>query len=155
MRIRKLWILGMGLVAASALAAGAHFISASGSLDGSGNLIVSFKEAGLGNNVQVYYTVTATATESALCYNNGGKHPKATNKGSVSAPSTGSGSYNSGNNGQVNGSITVPLPSGLSVSGFSCPGGQTLVTELTWSNITITDTTNGNSKGVSNVSGTL
>ena len=39
------------------------------------------KEAGLGNETQVHIEVTATAE----CINNGGKHPKAVNKESVSA----------------------------------------------------------------------
>jgi hypothetical protein len=45
------------------------------------SLIVSGKEAGLGDEAQVHIVVTATAE----CINGGGKHPKAVNKESVSA----------------------------------------------------------------------
>jgi hypothetical protein len=45
------------------------------------SLIVSGKEAGLGDEAQVHIVVTATAE----CINGGGKHPKAVNKASVSA----------------------------------------------------------------------
>jgi hypothetical protein len=42
------------------------------------------KEAGLGDEAQINVTLTATA----LCINNGGNHPKAVNKASVSAAAT-------------------------------------------------------------------
>jgi hypothetical protein len=45
------------------------------------SLIVSGKEAGLGDEAQVHIVVTATA----VCINPGGNHPKAVNKESVSA----------------------------------------------------------------------
>jgi hypothetical protein len=51
----------------------------------SGNtLSISCKEAGLGDETQVVTQTTATA----LCINNGGNHPKAVNKASVSATTT-------------------------------------------------------------------
>jgi hypothetical protein len=45
------------------------------------SLVVSGKEAGLGDEAQVHIVVTATA----VCINPGGKHPRAVNKESVSA----------------------------------------------------------------------
>jgi hypothetical protein len=75
------------IVAAMAIAAAAppafagspHFVSVSATRSGD-TLTVSGKEAGLGNETQVHIEVTATAE----CINNGGKHPKAVNKESVS-----------------------------------------------------------------------
>lgn len=68
-------------VAAPAVFAGSpHFVSVTATRSGD-SLTVSGKEAGLGNETQVHIEVTATAE----CINNGGKHPKAVNKESVSA----------------------------------------------------------------------
>jgi hypothetical protein len=57
-----------------------HFTTCSQSSSGA-TLTVDGKEAGLGSETQVHIEVTATA----LCINNGGHHPKAENKASVSA----------------------------------------------------------------------
>ena len=84
--MRRLIILGvLAMVAAAytastALAGNPHFVTADASRSGN-TLTVAFKEAGLGNEPQVHVVLSATA----LCINNGGKHPKAVNKASVSA----------------------------------------------------------------------
>ncbi|HEU5062200.1 MAG TPA: hypothetical protein VFT79_03480 [Solirubrobacterales bacterium] len=70
----------MAVAAPSAFAGNPHFISVTAVRSGD-TLIVSGKEAGLGNETQVHIEVTATAE----CINGGGKHPKAVNKESVSA----------------------------------------------------------------------
>jgi hypothetical protein len=57
-----------------------HFIDVSVSRSGN-SLIVTGKEAGLGNEAQVHIVVSATAE----CINPGSNHPKADNKTSVSA----------------------------------------------------------------------
>ena len=64
----------------AAFAGSPHFVTADASRSGN-TLSVAFKEAGLGNEAQVHVVLSATA----LCINNGGKHPKAVNKASVSA----------------------------------------------------------------------
>jgi len=66
--------------AAAALAGSPHFVTADASRSGN-TLTVTFKEAGLGNEPQVHVVLSATAE----CINNGGKHPKAVNKESVSS----------------------------------------------------------------------
>jgi hypothetical protein len=64
-----------------ALAGSAHFINNDFTVTRSGDsLTVSGKEAGLGDLDQVNILVEATA----LCINNGGRHPRAVNKASVS-----------------------------------------------------------------------
>src|SRR3954453_2967550 len=84
--MRKLALLGTLVLAVLAVAVPAswagnpHFVSVSAVRDGN-SLIVSGKEAGLGDEAQVHIVVTATAE----CINGGGKHPKAVNKGSVPA----------------------------------------------------------------------
>ena len=71
----------VGVLAATGAWAGSpHFVSCSATPSGN-TLDVDGKEAGLGNETQVHIVVTATAE----CINNGGNHPKAVNKESVSA----------------------------------------------------------------------
>jgi hypothetical protein len=67
------------LAVTGAWAGSAHFVSCSTTTSGN-TLSVDGKEAGLGNEDQIDVEVTATA----LCINNGGRHPKAVNKTNVS-----------------------------------------------------------------------
>ena len=77
--LAALALMAVAVAVPSALAGSPHFVSVTATRDGD-SLIVSGKEAGLGNETQVHIEVTATAE----CINNGGKHPKAVNKESVS-----------------------------------------------------------------------
>jgi hypothetical protein len=77
---RLLLVAGLALAIVSvavpaALAGSPHFVSVTAERSGD-SLIVSGKEAGLGNETQVYIEVRATAE----CINGGSNHPKATNK---------------------------------------------------------------------------
>jgi hypothetical protein len=127
-------------VATPAHAVSPHFISASAQLSGT-NLVVSFKEAGLGTNQLINYTASADATATYVCVNHGGTNPSASNKTTVSGPVSASGTFNSGKNGNVIGSLTLSPPSS---GGFSCPNGQTMaIAQVTYTNVAITDTTNG------------
>jgi hypothetical protein len=72
--------IAAAVFAAAALAGSPHFVTADASRSGD-TLTVTFKEAGLGNEAQVHVVLSATA----LCINNGGKHPRAVNKTSVSS----------------------------------------------------------------------
>jgi len=136
----------LGFVVVSALALGsvaafasAHFMSASASVNNNGALVVSWDEAGLGNG-NIDYTVTSDATATYACINGGGNHPKAANKATVNGDVTANGSFQS-KNGRVRASLTAgPLGPG----NFSCPSGQSLVLAgVSYSNIVLTDTTNG------------
>ena len=135
----------LGLVVVSALALGsvaaasAHFMSASASVNNNGALVVAWDEAGLGNG-NIAYTVASDATATYACINGGGNHPKAANKTTVNGDVTAFGSFQS-KNGRVRASLTAgPLGPGS----FSCPGGQRLVlAAVSYSNIVLTDTTNG------------
>jgi hypothetical protein len=145
-------VLCCGLLAlspATARADSPHFNKATASLDSAGNLICTFKESGLGTTVTTEH-VSCTADAQALyqCWNNGGKHPKAGNKETVTAPVSGGGDFPV-RNGSTSGSITVAPPG---PGTFSCPAGQTLFLEsVTYSNITLT----GSGGEVAAVPGTL
>ncbi len=142
----------LGLVAVlfvavtAAVAANPHFIRASASLNNAGNLVVSWKEAGLGDNQLIDYVASADATGFYACINGGGNHPQAANKEAFEGPVSASGTFSSGKNGQITASLTItPPPSPL-----SCPPGQRLVLAcVTYSNVAITDTTNGVTESIS------
>jgi hypothetical protein len=123
-----------------------HFISASDATDNVGDLVVSWKEAGLGNNVLVNYTTAADGTAVYACINNGGNHPQASNKETVSGPVTASGAFNSGKNGQITASLTAEEPGPGS---FTCPNGQSFVlASVSYTNVTLSDDTNGISESL-------
>lgn len=123
-----------------------HFTRADASLQGP-NLCVTFKEAGLGNNELITYVLSANATAEYACVNRGGNHPQASNKETVTGPVSTTATFESGRNGQVTATICVsPPPPG----NFSCPPGQQLVlVSVTYNTITLTDTTNQVSIGIS------
>jgi hypothetical protein len=123
-----------------ALAVSPHFISASATLSGT-NLVVNFKEAGLGTNQLITYTATADSTVTYVCVNRGGANPSASNKTTVSGPVSATGTFSSGKNGNVTASLTLNPPGPGS---FSCPSRQSLaIAEVTYTNVAITDNTNG------------
>jgi len=146
---RILYVLALPLMLAGvvtaasvspALAVSPHFVSAAGTLNSNGTLTVNFKEAGLGTNQNINYTLSANASATYVCVNKGGANPSASNKTNVAGPVSASGTFNSGKNGNVTASLTVsPPPANL-----NCPGGQTQqVASVTYTGVTLTDTTNG------------
>jgi hypothetical protein len=141
-RLAVAFVLALALVAAmatSALAVSPHFVSASAQLSGT-NLVVSWKEAGLGTNQLISYTASADATVTYVCVNRGGGNPSASNKTTISGPVSASGTFSSGKNGNVTASLTLNPPGPGS---FSCPSGQSLeIAQVVYTNVAITDTTN-------------
>ena len=126
-------------VTAPAQAQSPHFIFARGDLSGT-NLIIDFKEAGLGTNQTITYVATADSTATYVCVNRGGANPSAQNKTTVSGPVSATGTFSSGKNGQVTASLTLMPPGPGS---FSCPSGQSLnIAQVTYTNVFVTDTTN-------------
>lgn len=131
-----LTVLGAGI----ASAVSPHFISATGTINDDGTLTVKFKEAGLGTNQLINYLLSADATATYVCVNKGGANPSAQNKTTVAGPVSQTGTFNSGKNGNVNGSLTVAPPP----SDISCPNGQSLeVAQVSYTNVELADTTNG------------
>jgi hypothetical protein len=151
--MRRLSILFAALLAltlsAPAFADSPHFLSSSASIDNVGNLVCSFKEAGLGNTLTTEaVTCSADATANYACINGGSNHPKAANKETVSGPVSGGGNFPV-RNGSTSGSITVGPPS---AGTFSCPTGQTLVlASVCYSNIVL----EGLAGDTANVPGTI
>lgn len=139
------------ITASSVFAVAAKFHSVSGSVNNSGALVVSFDERGLGEG-NIDYTLTADATSLWACINGGGKNPSAANKRTEAGQVSGGASFEA-KNGRVQASITAgPLGPG----DFACPNGQRLVlAAVTYSNIVLTDTTNGSSTSVPDTSRTF
>lgn len=134
-------ILAFLFATSTAFAVSPHFINSSADVDSSGNLEVSWKEAGLGNNVTIHYVASADATAVYACINGGNNHPKAANKETVNGPVSAEDDFSSGKNGNITGSLTVSPPS---AGDFDCPNGQRLVlAQVSYTNIAITDETNG------------
>jgi hypothetical protein len=120
-----------------------HFISANDALASIDepkptDLSVSWKEAGLGNNQLIGYTASADATATYACINNGGNHPQASNKTSVSGPVSASGTFSSGMNGQITASLNADEPESTNF----CPGGQSFVlASVSYTGVQLCDTT--------------
>jgi hypothetical protein len=146
-------IAALAVWAGSAAAtSGAHFFSATGSVDNSGALVVTWDEAGVGQQ-QVDYTLTVTtATATYACINGGNNHPKASNKETFSSGLSTGGTFTP-DNGRVTGSLSVGP---VSAESFACPNGQRLVlASVSYSGITLTDTTNNVSTSVPDTSRTF
>jgi hypothetical protein len=143
--------LTVGAATASATS-GAHFFSATGSVNDDGALVVTWDESGVGQQL-VNYTLTTQASATYACINGGGNHPKAANKENVNGPLTSPTFSEEPKNGRVKASSPPlgPLPSTL-----QCPSGQTFVLAcVSYSNIVLTDTTNSVSTDVADVSRTF
>ena len=141
-------VIVVGASAGAALATSPHFVSASASTDGSGNLVVSWKEAGLGNNQNINYTASADASALYGCINKGQNHPQARNKEAASGPVSASGTFNSGRNGQITASLTVAPP--LTQPALTCPDDMSVaLLQVTYTNVSITDTTTPVSQSIS------
>jgi hypothetical protein len=136
--ILALAFMAVALTAQQALAVSPHFIFARAELSGT-NLVVSFKEAGLGTNQLITYVANADATATYVCVNRGGGNPSAQNKTTVSGPVSATGTFSSGKNGQVTASLTVQPP----FEDIGCPPGQSQeLASVTYTGVVLTDTTN-------------
>ncbi len=135
-------LLAVGLFAQAAFAASPHFLRASAARSGN-NLVVSFKEAGLGNtNITIQASALATRTDQ--CVNKGGNVPSDPKKTTTSSTTSATGVF-SPKNGSVTGSLTLNPPA----TTLKCPGGQraTLVS-LSYTNVVVRDLTNNVSKSI-------
>ena len=123
-------------IATVAVAASPHFLKCSKAQQGN-NLVCSFKEAGLGNEITCI-TVSGTGTATYACINGGDKNPSAANKRTVSAQVTATDCFTP-HNGSISGSLTLTPPG---PGDFSCPPGQRLVLwSASYSDVTVNDTT--------------
>jgi hypothetical protein len=126
-------------------------MSASGSVDGAGALVVDFNEAGVGTSA-IDYTLNADATAVYACINGGNNHPKAANKETFNDDVSGGGTFEP-KHGRVQGSVSAgPISAGT----FSCPSGQRLVlASVSYTNIVLTDTQNDVSVTIADTSRTF
>jgi len=119
-----------------------HFLDhqTTSTISSAGVLTGCWKEAGLGSNELISYTLSADATANYGCFNNGGNHPQATNKETVNGPVAATGQFSSGKNGNINQCLSAGPPS---AGAFMCPSGQTrkLICVL-YQNIKVTDNIN-------------
>ena len=141
--------LAMLVVGSSAALADApKFHSVASSVDNSGALVVNWDERGLGNE-NIDYTLTADGSAVYACINGGGNHPQAANKETANAEVSANGSFEP-RNGRVRASLSAGPPS---AGDFSCPNGQRLVlASVSYTNIVLTDTTNGVSAAIPDAS---
>jgi hypothetical protein len=135
-------------MAAVASAGAPKFHAATSSVNNDGALVVSFDERGLGNE-NIDYTLTADATALYACINGGGKNPSAANKQAFEGQVSGGASIE-----PKNGRVVADIPAGpLLAPQFTCPPGQRRVlAAVTYTNIVLTDTTNGVSTAVPDAS---
>jgi hypothetical protein len=138
-------VAALALVAGTVWADSPHFVGrVTATLLANNDVLVCFKEAGLGSNVLIEYAATAQVTATFVCVNNGGECPNAANKQTVSGPATGTGAFSSGKNGSIDECIIIDGPDAPDF----CPGGQTETLDvISYASIAITDTTNNVSAG--------
>ena len=143
--------VAMLVFAAPALAGAPKFHAATSSVNGDGALVVNFDERGLGNE-NVDYTLTADATALYACINGGGKHPQAANKEAFEGQVSGGASFE-----PKNGRVVASLTAGpLQAPQFTCPSGQRRVlAAVSYTNIVLTDTSNGVATSVADASRTF
>ena len=149
--------LGVGVAVASltlgtvALAGAPKFHAAASSVNDDGALVVSFDERGLGND-NVDDTLTADATALYACINGGGENPSAANKQVFEGQVSGGASFE-----PKNGRVVADLAAGpLLAPQFTCPNGQRRVlAAVSYTDIVLTDITNGVSTDVADVARTF
>jgi hypothetical protein len=117
-----------------------HFVSATSSISDAGVLSCTFKEAGLGNNQNIDYTLTATVDATFGFVNNGGNvvqgqpwHAESTTLASTT--------LSSDKNGNIEGALTdTALTPNLAQ-----PNGHNWrqVIDVSYTNVSVNDTTNG------------
>jgi len=157
-KTRTLWLLGVGLVVATAAIAGGNpkFLRApsatiesptgkvASKIDSAGPvvegpvLVIGWTETGLGNTGTINYTATADAAAVYQCVNLGTNCPSAANKQDVAAKVSTSATF-AIDNGRISGELRLEAPPPT----LSCPGNQVVaVASVVFTNILLEDTTN-------------
>ena len=132
----------VSLASSSATATGLGATSAASAATDLPDLLYAWTEVGVGKP-DVVYRLETVVTATFGCVNSGANRPKASNKTTITAPLQTSVELAADKNGQITGNVVLDTGS-VFPTGFSCPTGQTLVAlSATFTNNTITDTTNG------------
>jgi hypothetical protein len=117
-----------------------------------GALFVTFKISGLGANVNVDVTVTGDATLVESCVNGGDNIPSDAKKTSTTVRVNHTERFSSDKNGNVEASITVPVPAGT----LRCPPGQTAtLISVTYRNVSLSFRSEFDQTGVFAFAGTF
>jgi hypothetical protein len=131
----------LALTSSLALADNPHFVTANIAVNSVGNLVCSWKEAGLGTNQNIDYECTAGFVAAFYqCVNKGGGEPRPHTATDTSV--TSKGTFNSGRNGQITASLTAALPT--PPSDF-CPNSRNWTLKLVgarWCDTSLEDVTN-------------
>jgi hypothetical protein len=144
MRITPSLLSGLFLATilqATAFAQSPHFIhdATVSAIGTDGTISISFKEAGLGSDQLITYAMGGSFVADYGCVNHGGNHPSASNKTAESGNIAVTGSFNSGKNGSISGTISFTPPAPDTV--LSCPGNQVAVlADISYSGLSLTDT---------------
>lgn len=119
---------------------GAHFVYATSSVADSGALVVNFKEAGLGNDVTVDYTLTGDVS-ATFGYTNKGGNVVQGEPWEATNVTLATGTFTSDKNGSIEATLTsaAPTPNLAQPNG----NGWTLVYDISYTNLVLTDTTYG------------
>jgi hypothetical protein len=125
LRILLAAVAMLALMAPPVAAGSPHFVGDCTKVQSGNTLTVTCKEAGLGSEDQINVTISATA----LCINNGGKHPRAVNKASLSSTTN-----QPVQNGKADYSVTL-----TATFTPDCSPPMTVA----FTDITVTDNTNG------------
>jgi hypothetical protein len=122
-----------------------HFIGdASAAVASDGTLTVSWKEAGLGDNQNIDYTMTAVATGEFQWFNHGGNKPQGQPFQFGPETVSASGTFNSGKNGNITASLSMAASApSQEILDAGTSSNWVLQETVNYSNITLTDTTNG------------
>src|SRR5512135_884257 len=140
MKKLALALLALGFLVGTVWATSPHFVKSNISIDRVGCLSSSFKEAGLGDNLQIEISLTANAVEVWQCVNKGGNCPQASNKTTIVQQVSADGIF-SVKNGQVTGNLLVCPPEPPDT--FGCPGNQVVsLAAIQYTNIILKDITN-------------
>jgi hypothetical protein len=139
-------VFTVGLGAELAWAQNAHFIDSKTTLtvEQDGDLVVRFKEAGLGD-AETTYLFSADATITCTCVTNSGRCPSAANKQTFAEEVSGTFSPK---NGTVSATLTITAPECPSGAPPTCGGGQRFeLSAISYTDISLTDTTNNVTAG--------
>ena len=144
-------VAALAFTSTAGATSGAHFFNVTSTVNADGALLVNYDESGVGNATVNYTIHIDNASAVYACINGGGNHPKAANKETVSGGLTVGFSIDP-KNGRVTGATSPPIGP-QPVGAFSCPSGQALVlASVSYTGITLTDTTNGVSTAVPDAS---
>jgi hypothetical protein len=124
--------------------ANAHFVpgGTSASINSTtGALTVNFHEAGLGDNQTVDITLSGDAQAVYQWFNHGGNKPQGV-PFNVNESFAVSGTFTSGQNGQIDASLTVNPPSVDEFLATNHAANWIPVLSVSYTNIVVTDTTN-------------